>query len=271
MSSPADRTYPYGDSATAGDRLALLASIFGPTTARFLRRDGGPDPGPDPGLDLELAVDLGCGPGYTTALLRDTTGARRVVGLERSDAFVLRARVEHGSEGLEFLPHDVTVTPFPTGPADLVFARYLLAHLPDPVAVRDRWLTQVRPGGRLLLEEIDRIDTSIGTFARYLDVVHQMSLGHGTDLLVGSTLAAAEPQAGAHLVADTVAEISPEPRTVARIFAMNLSVWRDDPWVATNVAPDVLSVLATDLRDLAAAAPGAGITWLHRQLAYQVT
>jgi trans-aconitate 2-methyltransferase len=156
-------TYTYGDSAVAGDRLAVLASIFAPTTASFLRRDA--QQGPD------LALDLGCGPGYTTALVHEVVSPVETIGLEQSEAFVLRARVEHATSerpGLSFLPHDVTTTPFPTGPADLVFARYLLAHVLHPVATRDLWLTQVHPGGRLLVEEIDRIDTSIPTFERYL-------------------------------------------------------------------------------------------------------
>ena len=265
MSTPADRTYTYGDTTVAGDRLAVLASIFGPTTAEFVRRDARSDPT----RPVALALDLGCGPGYTTALVHEQAEPVRTVGLERSDAFVLRARVEHGHAGVEFLPHDITVTPFPTGPADLVFARYLLAHLPEPVAVRDRWLTQVRPGGRLLVEEIDHIDTSIGTFARYLDVVQQMSRGHGTDLLVGPTLAAAAPPTGTRLVGDTIARISPEPRTVARIFAMNLSVWRDDPWVVEHVPVDVVTALDDELRALVTSAPDTGITWHHRQLAFR--
>ena len=265
MSHPVDGTYTYGDSEVAGDRLAVIASIFGPTTAEFLRRDARLD-GAAP---AELAVDLGCGPGYTTALLQATTTPVRTVGLERSEAFVLRARVEHAHHGLEFLPHDVTVLPFPTGPADVVFARYLLAHLPDPVTVRDGWLTEVRPGGRLLIEEIDHIDTAIDTFARYLDVVQQMSRGHDTELLIGPVLAAAKPPAGTELVADTLARISPDPRTVAHIFAMNLSVWRDDPWVLDHVDPQLVATLAAELDQLRSTAPSTGITWHHRQLAYR--
>jgi trans-aconitate 2-methyltransferase len=265
MSEPAERTYTYGDSVVAGDRLAMIATIFGPTTAEFLRRDAQSPRSAAPGL----ALDLGCGPGYTTALVHDEVAAARTVGLERSDAFVLRARVEHSATGVEFLPHDVTLVPFPVGPAEVVFARYLLAHLPGPVAVRDRWLSEVAPGGRLLVEEIDHIDTTIETFARYLDVVQQMSRGHDTELLIGPLLAAARPPEGTHLVADTTARISPAPQTVARIFSMNLSVWRDDPWIRANVGAAVVADLAAELHDLCADAPDAGITWHHRQLAYQ--
>jgi SAM-dependent methyltransferase len=266
VTEPARRTYTYGDSAVAGDRLAVLASIFGPTTAAFLARDATPG--------AALALDLGCGPGYTTVLLHDVASPIETVGLERSDAFVRRARVEHTTggaphrPGLRFLPHDVTVTPFPTGPADLVFARYLLAHLPEPVAVRDRWLTQVRPGGRLLLEEIDHIDTSIPTFERYLEVVTAMSAGHDADLRVGGRLAAAPPPAGARLVADSLARISPDPRQVARIFSMNLSVWRDDPWTRANVDDEAVTALDDELTELARSGSTGAITWHHRQLVY---
>ena len=266
MTEPPERTYTYGDSPVAGDRLAVIAAIFGPTTEAFLHRDAP--------AGVALAVDLGCGPGYTTALVRDVVAPTTTVGLERSEAFVLRARIEHTPQpvaDLTFLPHDVTVTPFPTGPADVLFARYLLAHLPDPVIVRDRWFGQVRAGGRLLVEEIDHIDTSIPTFERYLDVVAAMSRGHGTDLFVGRALAAAAPPPGGRLVADTIAEISPDPRVVARIFSMNLSVWRDDPWTRANVADDRVHVLAAELTDLAAAGSPGSITWHHRQLAYANT
>jgi trans-aconitate 2-methyltransferase len=268
MSDPAERTYTYGDSEVAGDRLAMIATIFGPTTAEFLRRDGRADPRTGR-AGAALAIDLGCGPGYTTTLVHQEVGATRTIGLERSEAFVLRARVEHTTDGIGFQPHDVTMVPFPTGSADVIFARYLLAHLPDPVTVRDRWLTQVRPGGRLLVEEIDHIDTSVDTFGRYLDVVQQMSRGHDTELLVGPTLAAAAPPDGTALVADSVALISPRPQTVARIFAMNLSVWRDDPWVVDHIDPAVVAALAAELADLRTAAPVAGITWHHRQLTYE--
>jgi len=266
MSNSADlpSTYTYGDSEVAGDRLAVLASIFGPTTASFLRRDAAPGPA--------LALDLGCGPGYTTALVHSVVTPLETVGLERSEAFVLRARVEHEATirpGLRFVAHDVTVTPFPTGPADLVFARYLLAHLTEPIVVRDRWLTQVRPGGRLLIEEIDHVDISIRTFARYFDVVEAMSAGHGTELLVGGSIAGAAPPADVRLVDDSTVEVAPDPRAVARIFAMNLSVWRHDPWVVANVAPLRVDELADELAELSSAAPAAGITWHHRQLAYR--
>jgi len=36
-------------------------------------------------------------------------------------------------EGIEFVCHDVTQEPFPTASADVLFCRFLLTHLHDPV------------------------------------------------------------------------------------------------------------------------------------------
>ena len=51
---------------------------------------------------------------------------------------------------------------------------------------------------------------------------------------------------------------------------MNLSVWRDDPWVVEHVAADVVTALDDELRATRRRPlPARGITWHHRQLAYQ--
>jgi len=252
-------TYAYGDSEIAGDRLALLAEVFEPSTAAFL----------DAALpaDVELAVDLGCGPAYTTRLLAARSGARRTVGLESSPAFVARARRELAARHdgrVDVLEHDVTEVPFPVGPADVMFARYLLAHLPDPLEVSGRWLDQLRPGGRLLLEEIVSIDTTDPVLGRYVELVGALSLAHGTDLLVGRRLGGAGP-----VVRDEVVTISPPPAVVARLFAMNLGVWRHDPWADSALDPLELDELADALVELSASPPPIGaIVWRHRQLAY---
>ena len=34
--------------------------------------------------------------------------------------------------GIAFLEHDVTAVPFPEGPADLAYCRFLMTHLADP-------------------------------------------------------------------------------------------------------------------------------------------
>jgi trans-aconitate 2-methyltransferase len=76
--------YTFGDSELAARRLAEVAALFEAPTRAFLDRVvGGP---------FGMAVDLGCGPGYTTELLGRCLRPQRLAGLDRSKAFLERAR-----------------------------------------------------------------------------------------------------------------------------------------------------------------------------------
>src|SRR4051794_17612598 len=68
--------YAYGDSDLAAERLALVATVFEPTSREFVQAAAPRSPA--------LAVDLGCGPGHTTRLLHEATGAARTLGLDAS-------------------------------------------------------------------------------------------------------------------------------------------------------------------------------------------
>ena len=116
---------------------------------------------------------LGCGPGHTTALLAEVLQCRRTVGLDLSAEFIERAR-GRASDRIAFHVHDVTVVPFPEGPADLVYCRLLLSHLSDPMAIISRWATQLLPGGLLMLDEVESIATSSPALQRYLEILDQM-------------------------------------------------------------------------------------------------
>jgi trans-aconitate 2-methyltransferase len=262
-------TYPYGDSDVAGDRLRLLADVFAPSTSAFLAAAVPRD------RQIALAVDLGCGPGSTTRLLSDATGASRTIGLDRSRAFVHRARADSAADPpgprrgtIEFLEHDVTSVPFPVTGPDVVFARYLLAHLPEPVALIERWLGEARVGGHLLVEEIVSIETEDPVLGRYVELVIALSAANGTDLLVGRGLGATGPIGS--IVHDVAATISPPPGAVARLFLMNLGVWRHDEWAQSTLDSAELDGLAGALRAYVDAPPPTGaIVWRHRQLSYE--
>jgi hypothetical protein len=194
------------------------------------------------------------------------------IGIDLSQPFVQRAA--NANEALRFEQHDVTVMPLPGAPADLLFDRYLLAHLPAPEAVARAWATQLRgAGARLLLEEIETIDTDIPVFRRYLDIVVAMARFHRTELLVGPTLPTVIPADDTDpvaLVVNRTATITPAPATVGRMFSMNLSVWRNDPYAVETCEPAMLDALAVELDDVvtASGAPGS-IVWTHRQVAFE--
>jgi trans-aconitate 2-methyltransferase len=58
-----------------------------------------------------IAIDLGCGPGWSTQLANEVVKPKRMVGLESSERYVAEARANHPQ--LEFMQHDILRTPFP--------------------------------------------------------------------------------------------------------------------------------------------------------------
>ena len=243
--------YAYGDSVSAGDRLDLIARLFEATSRRFL--EGAAPRAP------HLALDLGCGPGNTTRLIADALRPERTVGLDRSGPFIERARRDAPPQ-VEFVEHDVFVTPFPLEPADVIFARLLLAHLPDRSDVVARWITQLAPGGVALLDEIEELRTDEPAFTEYLPVAVEVVARSGGRLLAGPELGAMSDPPGTQRIWDQVVSLDASAAQVAPIFGMNLQVLAE----RGEIAPRPRLV-----RDLAAIAERGGepIEWRIRQVA----
>jgi len=201
--------YAFGDSAPAARRLALLAEVFEPPSRGLLERFAG--------VPLDLAVDLGCGPGHTTRLVASVTGARRTLGLDQSEAFVALAAAG-APPGVSFAVHDVTVVPFPAGPAGLVYGRFLLSHLPDPAAALAAWATQLAPGGLLLVEEVERIHTAQPALRRYLDTAAALLAARGHTLEIGAALHRLPDPPG---VVRRLDRVAPLAALAASLFAQN--------------------------------------------------
>jgi ubiquinone/menaquinone biosynthesis C-methylase UbiE len=134
------------------DRLRAQARVWEAATGRVLDR-----------VDLVAGMsclDAGCGPGETMRLMAQRVGPTgRVVGIDLDAALgVSGLGVLHaaGYRHCRFVPHDVNVDePIPGAPFDLVYARLLLFHLPQRVAVLRRLWQAVAPGGHLLIQDYD--------------------------------------------------------------------------------------------------------------------
>lgn len=236
--------YTFGDGDVAAERLALVASVFEPTSRRLMAAA--------PAAPAR-AVDLGCGPGHTTRLLAEVTGAGTTVGLDASPRFVDLARATHGAAdpSLAFAVHDATAVPLPGGPADVVHARLLLAHLPDPPAVVARWRSGLRPGGVLLLDEVVAIAPPAGVLHEYLELVTAQVAAGGADMYAGRLLAPLGGEDVDHPVDAPVA---------ARMFGMNLASWGDDAVRRGLVGAADVERLATGL----AAVRSGTVVWTLR-------
>ncbi len=251
-------SYTFGDTDLAARRLALVAETFDAPSRAFLEAMKHPG---------ALALDLGCGPGHTTQLVSETSGCARCVGLELSDPHLAAARRNYPQ--LAFERHDLTAVPFPTGPADLVYARYLLTHLAEPGAVLARWGSQLRPGGRLLVDDLESIDVPSPVLGEYLGIVEAMLADQGQSLYVGAGLDALDEPPGLRRLASAVRHHAVPVARAATLFGMNLAVWRETDF-ARRLDPARLDALRDGLRDLADRGEAAGTaTWGLRQIAFE--
>jgi len=249
--------YTFGDSDLAARRLALVAVTFAKSTRQFLVTRAGVAP--------DFAVDLGCGPGFTTELIRATVGPKRILGVDSSPAFVAAAAKRIADDRTRLLCADALDLPPEVADADLIFARMLLTHLRDPLAAIDLWRGRLAEGGRLLVEEVDSIATEDPTLAGYLDLQREMLAANGNALEIGPRL-----DEGLHehpaLRANVVTTLLVPSAVAARTFAMNLETWRDRPEVTASHDAVELNALAAGLERLAQGEVEASITWSLRQL-----
>jgi SAM-dependent methyltransferase len=250
--------YTFGDSDLAARRLALVAATFAKTTRQFLLTRAGGVPG--------FAIDLGCGPGFTTELIRATVGPERILGVDASAAFVAAAAKRLADDRTRLLCTDALDLPLEVTDADLIFARMLLTHLRDPLVAIDVWRGRLSEHGRLLLEEVESIATEDPTLAAYLDLQREMLAANGNTLEIGPRLDA-DLRGHPALRGSEAVEFSPPPTVAARMFAMNLETWRGRPEVTDAHGTEELDRLAAALERIATGAtPGTPITWRMRHL-----
>jgi len=132
-------------------RLNLLAEIMRPTTLALLDRVGVGD-----GLHC---LDLGCGGGHVAIDMARLVGATgRVVGVDFDATVIELARADASEAGVavEFLAEDCLADEAgDDGGFDVCYARFLLSHVADPPAVLARMRELARPGGAVVVEDID--------------------------------------------------------------------------------------------------------------------
>ena len=251
--------YAFGDTEGAARRLRLVAEVFQPELRSFLAR-APVRPG--------LAIDLGCGPGHTTRTVADALRPRRTVGLDTSDRFIEMARAVP-MDGVEYLKHDVTNTPFPVGPADLMFCHFLLPHLPDPEAALGAWATQLRPAGLLLVDEVSDIRTTQPVLRRYLDMVETVVGAGGGRLYAGKAVERLDPIPGLDVISSRLVALPVGSAQAAAMFRMNVAVWGAAPSARAILPAGSIAEVESELDELATSPSGDEIAWDMRQVIYK--
>jgi len=241
MKDPRKAHYSFGDAGRASERLRRLATLYRPASEALLTRAKNLLATP-----ISLSIDLGSGPGHTSALVAEVTGATRTLGFERSPAFCEEARsLAHA--GVEFIEHDVSVSTLPCSQVDLAFCRFLLTHLPEPVAALSNWRGALRPGGLLVLEELERLRSTDPVLSRYYELIEGLQRHHGQQMYIGTHLEGFLQEAGFEVVSSDTLQAGISAASMASLHRPNLENVRKDPWVMNRFEAADLDELADGL------------------------
>lgn len=181
------------------DRLGALESLFDGSSRRLLG-----DLGIDEGWHC---LEVGCGGGSLARWLADRVGRTGHVLATDLDTRFLAG---HGLANLEVRTHNVVTDPLDEGAFDLIHARAVLCHLRDREQVLKRLVAALKPGGRLLIEDVDfggPTSTTLSTYMsgpaplpaameRIYQAVAALFAANGADPSYGSYLTGALVDAG---------------------------------------------------------------------------
>jgi|SRR5262245_16042192 len=142
--------YVLATGKAAANRLRILHSLYGPGARRVLLQAG---------IQSGMRVaDLGCGVGTVTTLLAELVGPKgQVVGVDFSGAQLAQARelLPPSFSNVTFVEASATGTGLPYETFDLVYCRFLLIHLTEPMEALREMRNLLKPDGILVCEDGD--------------------------------------------------------------------------------------------------------------------
>jgi SAM-dependent methyltransferase len=142
---------------------------------RFARRLGGAFSCAD--LEGRKVLDLGCGYGGRTMYYADVCRARKVVGLEITEAMVERCRAfaaARGTENVTFLVGRAESLPFEAATFEAVISFDVLEHVNDPASALSEIARVLTPEGRAWLV----FPSYLGARSSHLDYVTRLPALH---------------------------------------------------------------------------------------------
>jgi SAM-dependent methyltransferase len=180
--------YFLGSSSAELDRLRLQAKIYEEYTRWLLERIP-----IQPGW---RALDVACGPVGIIPLLAERVGPTgEVIGLDSDERMVENARALVADQRLtntRIVVSEARRTGLPSSGFDLVHERLLLINVPDPEAILAELIRLTRPGGFVVVQEVDTVswlcDPPHPAWDRLLGAWKVIGSDLGKDLFIGRRL-----------------------------------------------------------------------------------
>jgi ubiquinone/menaquinone biosynthesis C-methylase UbiE len=178
MSRIKEATYIHGTTPDEQERLAALNRLSNPPFVAFL----------DVNKD-DRVLEIGSGLGILATDVSKVYGAH-VTGIEISTDQLSIARSSGGT--VQFVHGDAHHLPFEDASFDVVYGRYILEHVGDPLQVMREALRVLKPGGRFYNQEnnneIQHTWPDCPAFLHAWKVFEYMQADMGGDALIGKKL-----------------------------------------------------------------------------------
>ena len=160
-------------------------------------------------------LELGCGPGFVSKIIAEVAcdGAMVCVDVDQQLLDILPKEVTKPPKGgLKVYRCSADAVPVEDGWADFTYARFLLQHVPDPLAIVREAYRATAPGGRFCAVDSDDglilhfpEDARIGQFLRDAEAAQAE---HGGDRFVGRKQMSLMQQAGFSKVNATIVSLT---------------------------------------------------------------
>ncbi|MFO0993079.1 MAG: methyltransferase domain-containing protein [Hyphomicrobiales bacterium] len=168
-------------------RLGILSRILAASTNALLDRVG-----PIEGAQI---IDMGCGGGDVALELARRAGPHgHVWGYDLDSRILELARSEAedaGQSNVTFAEVDIAGV-WPRRAASIIYARFILTHVPDPAAVVGRAWKALSPGGTMIVEDIDMEgrfwDPPVAALTRMTELYMEAARRRGCDPTIGRRL-----------------------------------------------------------------------------------
>jgi len=176
-------------------RLNTLSDVLYPTTTTLLANNG-----VRPGIRF---LDAGCGGGNVARMVSEMVGEPGGVTAIDFDAAIIelnkKEALDNGVANISYQAMSAYDMDF-DDEFDVVFARFLLTHLTEPGRVLERMLKSVKPGGRILVEDVHFSGhfcyPASEAFDRYISLYTKAAVLRGHNPEIGPSLPALFTKAG---------------------------------------------------------------------------